>query len=173
MAIIYCTGKMEKWLGKVNPLPEAPQVENTWNTQVLTINRKNWVYCIHNPTAYSLLIPEVKKSEMNKFGSLFYPRLVEQMTIDGIDAELIAKFPQTETVFYKTNNHKRIIGVMNSVLGMLSHYVESKDELDLNSIAYANNRLNKYLIGKGKSYVYALDEMNQYLGGEPLDVALY
>lgn len=155
---------MTKWLGAVNPLPENPIAENSWNANQFKIECKNWLICIHNPTAYCLLIPEIKKADMKAFQLWFYPRLSEQFHYDGIEPELAAVFPFSNIEFFKTNNHKRMIGIMNRQFTDLKYSFPRWGGVDNLSLLEANHRFNDIPIGPSP-YTWPIKEMRGFLAG--------
>jgi len=162
MANIYCTNKMAKWLGSAKSLPENP-MEYFWNANLFKIERKNWLICVHNPTAYTLFFSEIKKSDLKSFDNMFFLRLKEQMAYEGIDPQLANSFPHSPIDFYKTNNHKRIIGIMNSHVSDVKYSMPYWGGTDNISLLEINYRLNQTPIGPNP-YTFPIEEVTKFLG---------
>ncbi len=156
---------MAMWLGTAQALPENPALENTWNANLFKIERKNWLICVHTPTAYSIVFPEIKKADTKQFELWFYPRLSEQLHRDGIEPELISAYPSSPLVFFKTNNHSRTIGIMTTHVGDLKYMIPRRGGTQNVGLLEINHTINRVPMGP-HPYTWPIGSMREFLGGE-------
>lgn len=148
-------------MGPVLPLPENPPVENTWNANIFRVERKQWLFFIHNPTAFVVLVPEVKKSQMKSFQDVFYERWAEQLEYEGIEPELIKGLEPEPVSFYRTNRHFRTIGVMTNHLSDFRYYCGELEQEELIPTVLGH-KFNGVPTGP-HPYTYPIKEMRKFL----------
>lgn len=165
MINIFCTNKMSKWLGSVKPIPQFSLKENFWNANLFKVERKNWLVCVHSPTTYCLFFPEIKKSELFAFEPLFYARFLEQLQYEGIAEELPSSISTSPIHFYKTNNNKRAIGILNMQVSDLKYSLPYWGGLDEIGYKEVNNRANCKPIGPNP-YSWPNESMKQWLSSK-------
>jgi hypothetical protein len=161
MPTIYTSLKMARWIGPVLPLPENPPVEDTWNANLFRVDRKQWLFFIHNPTAFVLVFPEVKKADLQHFDTIFAERFRNQLASEGIGQDLIDRVAVEPVAFYRTNNHSRNIGLMNNHL-MNFKYFRGFPDTEIPSV----NRINRWFtnVPTGPShFTWPVEEMRKFL----------
>jgi hypothetical protein len=161
MPTIYTSLKMAKWMGPVLPIPENSPVENTWNANIFRVQRKQWLFFIHNPTAFVLLFPEVKKADTVDFEAAFYARWKEQLAFEGIESDLIAKLSPEKVLFHRTNKHFRNIGLMTNHLGDFKYYAGQLEPHEL-QVTALNHNFNRVPTGPSP-YTFPVKEMRKFL----------
>lgn len=122
MSRIYCTQRLQKFIGKgVQDLPIdlVDSKYGDWNGNLFFINKRKYIVLTNNLTNYSIFLPNILKKDLKEFNNLVERRVIEQLKHDKIidqnDSEFINEFIGHLT-FYKTNNDRRITGVMNDII---------------------------------------------------------
>ena len=148
---IYCSNKLEKFLGQINPKTQDTTRSSLgdWNGHLFTIDRKKCLIVMNNRTCYSVLLTNVTKKALTNFGEIFKERLIRQLDHDlGLsESQEIKLRQQLGNIFLsKTNNDKKIIGTINHHIENLKfngyeHAIEYWDEIEV------TRNLNEYLVG--------------------------
>ena len=122
MTKIYCTHRLQKFIGKgVQDLPIdlIDSKYGDWNGNLFFINKRKYIVLTNNLTNYSIFLPNILKKDMKEFNNLVERRIMEQLIHDKIINhnynEFISEFIGQLT-FHKTNNDRRITGVMNDII---------------------------------------------------------
>ncbi len=122
MTRIYCTHKLQRFIGKgVQDLPVdlVDSKYGDWNGNLFFIKKRKYIVLTNNLTNYSIFLPNILKKDLKEFNNLIERRVIEQLIYDKIinqnDIEFIREFIGQLT-FYKTNNDRRILGVMNDII---------------------------------------------------------
>lgn len=162
MVAIYCANKMSKWLREVKPLPLVANYQNSWNANLFKVEGKNYLLCVHNPTAYCLLFPEIKKADTKNFKNWFLCRLTDQFSFDGIDPALATSFPVEECGFFKTNNQRRTIGILTTWISEIKYSLRLQGVPAMDCFQHVNRAFNKRPVG-GKVYTFPVENMREFL----------
>lgn len=122
MARIYCTHKLQKFIGNVEKDIPADLIESKygdWNGNLFYINKRKYIVLTNNLTHYSIFLANILKNNLKEFDQILKKRVTEQLINDKIidknDQEFVNKFIGKMT-FYKTNNDRRITGTMNDII---------------------------------------------------------
>jgi hypothetical protein len=142
MTTIFCSGKLEKFLGKVDVAGSAdsePLLGN-WNGHSTHVDRKRCLIFLNSKTCYVVLITAVVKKDLGNFADFFKERLVHQLTDDfklpeGKEVQLRRELSNIKVA--GTNNNKNVLATMNKHVQVLPYYlsrfgpVENWDELSM------------------------------------------
>jgi hypothetical protein len=144
---IYCSNKLEKFLGQITPTIPEPSILGDWNGHLFTIDRKKCLIFMNNKTCYSVVMTNVLKKDIRDFGQIFKERLIRQLDHDlNINEKQEIKFRKElgDIVLCKSNNDKKIIGTINHHVENLKYYNyggENRDDVNVTGV------LNDYLVG--------------------------
>ncbi len=150
MTSVYCTKKLQDFIGKVETNLPADSNEltiNDWNAHLFFIERKKCLAFVNSLTHYSVVIPAILKKDLKEINSLFFKRLTEQLVNDDVinhQKEIETIWKPTELCFYKTNNNKSAIGRINYLVdGFKIHYNYKYESFEFMNVVYENGLLNQ------------------------------
>lgn len=122
MSRIYCTHRLHKFIGKVEqdiPVDLIDSKYGDWNGNLFWINKRKYIILTNNLTNYSVILANILKKDLKDLKNLIEKRAIEQLKNDKIiteyDHEFVNEFVG-QLVFYRTNNDRRITGVMNDLI---------------------------------------------------------
>jgi hypothetical protein len=145
---IYCSKKLETFLGQVIPIIQPTGSSNLgdWNGHLFTIDKKRSLIFMNNRTCYSLVMTNVLKKDMKDIKQVFKERLIRQLDHDlniNERQEIKIRHELADIVLSKSNNDKKIIGTINHHVDNLKYnnYGENWDDVHVTGI------LNDYLVG--------------------------
>ena len=151
--IIYCSKKLETFLGHVNPI--NPQINHSelgdWSGHLFTVNRKKCLILVNIKTWYSVIILDVTKKDAKDFRQMFKVRLFEQLRFDLIiNKEQEGKIKQTsnDIVFYKSNNDRSTMGVINYYVQHLKWAGQRDGGIEYSDMVHENSVINGTPMGK-------------------------
>ncbi len=154
MLRIYCTKKLEKFIGNVDQELPSDIIHRSifdWNAHLFFVERKKCIAFINNRTAYSVFLTDIKKKDLEVIDLYFYRRLINQFRHDKVinENESFEKlFPSGNLKFYKTNNDRKTIGRINDFVDMFKTHLDYKyGELKYMDITYENGLFNRTLTG--------------------------
>ena len=142
MITVFCSGKLEKFLGKVVVVSAAtsePLLGN-WNGHSVHVGRKRCMIFLNSKTCYVVLITAVLKKDVGNFADFFRERLVHQLADDfnlTERMEVSLRRELSDINVAHSNNNKHVIGTMNQHVQVLPYYltrygpVENWDELSM------------------------------------------
>jgi len=122
---IFLTKKLEKLLSKQITIT-TPLLGNNfgkWNMTIFYIAKKKWLLFTHSETMFSIVLPNIKLSDLKNIDSLFFNSFHEQLIFEKIDIDYaILKELIGNINFHPTDNDKRTIGVQNSILETIKQF---------------------------------------------------
>ena len=153
---LILTGKFQKLL-KSRISVENEKIEErsiwNWNCNYFSIDRKKYLAFTNNKTLYSIFIRDFRNANTSRLSQIFATRLLEQLHFDQIQVpesfiKQLANKCQ-EARFFKTNNDKITIGVLNRATSDLICHREVKyySEEEMN-LALENHYINEMATGK-------------------------
>jgi len=173
MTHIYCSNKLEPFIGKVEPLPkDLPDNHfGSWNGHVFSIERRKNLIFTNDKTAYSFLLLDVVKKDIKDFRAVFREHLIQQLENDlhiNEAQENNLRRELNEIKIHPTNNNKRIAGVINECVLSLKLHAELKGGLsqlyDVIHGQYLNSGLSKAKLELNKDqYFHPKDLMRDLL----------
>ena len=155
---------MTKWIGKL-PKPEVgADPADTWNIDLIKVERRQWLLAVHYPTCFTLLFSRIRKSQMKDFAGIFHSRWGEQMNFEGIlFEELPAGFLKQPLILQSSNKNRRNLGIMNEKRDHFNwfDYREVLDEPNLPQSISADLNDGMHLIGPDE--LHPRTEMANYM----------
>lgn len=145
MTTIYCSLKLEKFLGKVDQsvTNEAEPLFGNWNGHSFQLGRKRCLIFLNSKTCYCILITAVMKQEIGDIRVFFKERLIRQLNHDfrlGESREVAIRKELADIRICRTNNDRNVNGTMNQLVAIIPYYtprfgpVENWDELHMSHL---------------------------------------
>jgi hypothetical protein len=144
MTTIFCSQKLEKFLGKI-VMPSKDTTEphlGNWNGQSVHVGGKRCMIFLNSKTCYVVLVTAILKKDVEPFPEFFRERLVRQFMDDfqlTEKMEVLLRRELSDIRVCPTNNNRNVIGMMNQHVPVLPYYlrwgpVEQWDELKMSYI---------------------------------------
>jgi len=173
MTHIYCTKKMESFLGTVEPVSIDMETTNlgNWNGHLFTIDRRKNLIFTNDKTAYSFVLLDVVKKDVKDFGTMFRESLLRQLDNDlkiNEQQEIKLRRELRDIRIHSTNNNKKIIGTINECVYTIKTHAYLQGGLNqLTSIKIGQNLNDNILRTKlalnDKQYFHPKDLMKSLL----------
>ena len=145
MTTIFCSQKLEKFLGKIDTMTkderEAPL--GNWNGHLFHVDRKRCLIFLNSKTCYCLLMTAVTKQKIGDIQIFFRERLIRQLNNDFTlteSREVNIRQHLGDTRICETNNDRNVIGTMNQFVKTIPYYtkrfgaVENWEELKMSHL---------------------------------------
>lgn len=113
--ILRCTKKLIK-LFKLTLVENiaTDNVFSEWYANLIYIEGKKYILFTESKTLYSILLLNIKKSDMPNIDNLFYNQLYKSLLNIGIREEMIKKMvPKPLKIYYSKTQSRKILGSMN------------------------------------------------------------
>ncbi len=142
---IYTSRKLEKQIKGF--LSENSNEDNEflgdWHARLFYVNHKKCWLLINKLTNYRLMIPDIKKSDLQNITSLFKENFHAQLAMDGInkDYKLIDKIIG-DIVLCETNNDRRQNGFLNDCMFSINIWKGQFGSFENMPFRELNRRLN-------------------------------
>jgi Domain of unknown function (DUF6933) len=122
---IHISRKLEKITSKYigTPGTELNLFLGKWNATVFYVDRKKCWLITNSETKFSIIIPDLKSSDIKKFSQIFVENLYSQLIYEGI----LTDFKQLKNWIGKveilpTDNDRKTIGTQNFILESLKYW---------------------------------------------------
>ncbi|HMG94208.1 MAG TPA: hypothetical protein VK589_29315 [Chryseolinea sp.] len=131
MITVFCSKKLEKFLGEVDPksaVEDVPLLGN-WNGRSFHVTGKRCLLFLNSKTCYCVLVSAVLKKDIGSFGEFFKERLVRQFMDDfklGESGEEILRHHLKNIRLSATNNDKSVLGTMNQHMKVMPYYTTTR-----------------------------------------------
>jgi hypothetical protein len=121
MTTIFCSKKLEKFFGKTETYlePDYANKFGNWNGNIFFVQGKKYIIFSNNITSYSFVWGCIKKADVKNFDTLFKDSLIKQLYHDikiNERQEVEIRTSLADIRLTKTNNNKRVIGLMNEAV---------------------------------------------------------
>lgn len=142
---IYTTRKLEKVTKEF--ISENDTIENNylgdWTATLFYVSHKKCWLLINKMTKYLLILPNVKKIDLQNLSSIFKETFYTQLVFDGIiiDNKVIEKIIG-EIKLYETNNDRSTNGSLNNCLWQIEDWKYEFESFDAINFRDYNGRLN-------------------------------
>lgn len=123
---IYTSKKLEKLTGKlISKSPQADEEQGIlgkWNANIFYVSRKKCWLVTNSRSRYSVILPDITASSLNKINDIFKNNLYSQIIYDGVFMDysnldnLIGRLQ-----FHPTDNDRRTIGFQNTLFDILDY----------------------------------------------------
>jgi len=155
MTRIYCTNKLQKSFGTVEQTLPSEQFSSEfgdWNGHLFWIDKRKCMIFMNSKTYYSVFFSDILKKDLNDFPNMFYTRLVKQLINDKIinnDEKAFVNKLCGQLTLYKTNNDRRILGMMNDfIYHFKANFYGKYEQLSEMDVVYEASIMNTIPTGK-------------------------
>jgi len=153
MPYICCTQKLAKELGvKLSTTPTQSEGLGNWYANLLRIDRRKCVLFTHEQTLYSLLVPNLKKTEFQQLDDIFVQALFKQLRVEMFTQGQIKSVldEYDGKIKYAKTENKSVLGSMNDLALHIKTEVQIHKDLaniDMFLLARKLNRIPFKSIG--------------------------
>lgn len=128
MTTVFCSKKLERFIGKIDPYlePDYGNKFGNWNGNLFVVQGKKYIIITNDKTAYSLVWGCIKKVDLKNFDALFRESLIRQLDYDvkiNERQEIEFRNSLADIRLTKTNNNKRVLGYMNEFVHIAKHFI--------------------------------------------------
>ncbi len=153
MTNIFCTNKLA---GLISVQPNnniCSDNSDYWNAHLFSIASRKCLLFTEKETCYSVLLVDILKKDLENINSLFYNMFLYQLKSDKIELA-INRAPleesYSELTLYTTDNDRKTLGVMNSLILDLKSYCDTKFDKIEAARYFGENIINGIPIGSRK-----------------------
>lgn len=131
MITVFCSKKLEKFLGEVDVgrgEEDVPLLGN-WNGHSFHVTGKRCLLFLNSKTCYCVLISAVLKMDIDNFEEFFKERLIRQFMEDfnlGENKEVLLRHHLKDIRISATNNDKSVLGTMNQHVKVMPYYTTTR-----------------------------------------------
>jgi len=122
---IYLSEKLEKVISNNNTISEklSDNLFGKWNANVFYIIRQKWLLITHSETKFSIILPNINSSNINRLNEIFINSLYNQLAFEEIEIDINSlSLIIGNIVFHRTDNDRKTIGTQNSILELIKHW---------------------------------------------------
>lgn len=145
---IYVSNKIQKGYKKLvlNALPNKSEMlenQNSWNANYVAIfGRKCWLLT-HTLTRYTVIVPDVKVKDTDRFLSILIESIIGQLKIKNIiNPDKVYEFIE-EVEFYPTNNDRSTIAYNNQRMQDVNYWKFEFDSFEEFSFSMIGSNINE------------------------------
>lgn len=155
--VIRCTAKVLKLLGRrPGSLAELEPDDDDWYLNLLWFDRRKCLLLMHAGTAFSVFVPDVRKSDLDPLGSFLVAAIVAALDSESLPRDALGDLDGTEIEVTRTAS-RRVLGLMNETAVHIDYALDRYGSvLDVDVITL-NRQLQRSLHGHGRSYATPLD----------------
>jgi len=149
--ILRCTRKLIKIFNL--PIGEDiisdDNIFSEWYANLIYIEGKKCILFTESKTLYSILLPNIKKSDVSNIINLFYNQLHNSLISIGIREELIIKmFPKPLEIYYSKTQSMKILGSMNEYAFQYKYYILERGGIKCANIDQIIIKINETPMGQ-------------------------
>lgn len=166
MRYLKCTKKMLDEIGiktpaAIEPRDNATELLGDWCVNLLRIQRKKCLLIVNEKTLFSILVPEVKKAQIQNINVVFREALFAALIDEEFAAEQAEKIltEYDEITISKTDN-RSVLGSMNDYAYHYKHFIESAGGFEMCRIPSLIMHLNRMPMG-AKNYAYPVNLLKE------------
>lgn len=153
MKYIFCTNKLAGLISVKPTLIPSNDNSESWNAHLFSIAGRKCILFTEKETCYSLLLVDVLKKDLKDIISLFYNAFISQLNTDKIEFTSNLSYVDKinyELTLFSTDNDRKTIGVMNSLILDLKSYCDTKFNKIEAARYFGQNIINGIPIGSRK-----------------------
>lgn len=153
MINIFCTNKLSGLLSVGSSKDSKPENSDNWNAHLFSIAGRKCILFTEKETCYSVLLVDVLKKDLKDINSLFYNAFISQLNTDKIELTPNLSYDDKincELTLFSTDNDRKTIGVMNSLILDLKSYCDTKFNKIEAARHFGQNIINGIPIGSRK-----------------------
>jgi hypothetical protein len=164
MQLIRCTQKLLKEL-RVKPTESEPEFGTIgdWHANLLRFEGRKCVLFTNSTTRYSIIIPGLKRPNLDRLDEIFRQSLFKRLRIEGFSQSQIEKIlVEYQTLNYAKTNNRSVLGSMNDLAFQIEAYIETSGGLSYLDFDVVNDKLNRIPMG-AIEYKYSIDALKHLL----------
>jgi hypothetical protein len=166
--IIHCTKKLMRELDVSSSESMATEplsgVLGPWHANLIRIERRKCLLLTNDRTLYSILIPGVKKKDLDIFRELFALHLKMNLEKEGFGpADVCKALEEYGEIAIAPTKSRSVLGSMNDLADQADFLVGRAGGLDKADMLTVNMMLNRIPMGAIK-YRYAIDKVYELFG---------
>ena len=153
MKYIFCTNKLAGLISVKPTLIPSNDNSESWNAHLFSIAGRKCILFTEKETCYSLLLVDVLKKDLKDIISLFYNAFISQLNTDKIELTSNLSYVDKKNcklTLFSTDNDRKTIGVMNSLILDLKSYCDTKFNKIEAARYFGQNIINGIPIGSRK-----------------------
>ena len=153
MVNIFCTNKLAGLISVKPILNSVTENSESWSAHLFSIAGRKCILFTEKETCYSVLLVDVLKKDLKDINSLFYNAFICQLNTDKIELTPNLSYVDKincELTLYRTDNDRKTIGVMNSLILDLKSYCDTKFDKIAAARYFGQNIINGIPIGSRK-----------------------
>ncbi len=167
MTTIYATRKLEKNIAEIivkNEKSKKNEYLGDWSATLFYISRKKCWLIINKRTKYVVILPNVKKADLNNIPSIFKKTFYQQLIYDGIKTDyLTIERMIGDVILCETDNDKQTNGSLNVILTYFDEYWKYEfGHFDNMPFREITGRINS-LANKQLDWLYPKEKMNEMI----------
>jgi hypothetical protein len=168
MQILHCTKKLLNELEASPSESMAPDHSSgflgPWHANLIRIERRKCLLLTNDRTLYSVLIPGVKKNDLDNFRELFVLHLKMNLEKEGFGpADVYKALEEYGEIAIAPTTSRSVLGSMNDLADQADFLVRRAGGLEKGDILAINMMLNRIPMGAIK-YYYAIDKVYELFG---------
>ena len=150
MTTVFCSHRLGEFIGRSEAYLEPDYISKfgNWNGHLFIAERKRFLLFTNDRTAYSFVMPQLKKADLKDFEQRFREALIRQMDYDLTITErqeTEIRSALADLRITKTNNNKRILGIMNEFIASLKEIFHHYGTTNFSALELGFG-LNNYII---------------------------
>ena len=153
MVNIFCTNKLAGLISVKPILNSVTENSESWSAHLFSIAGRKCILFTEKETCYSVLLVDVLKKDLKDINSLFYNAFISQLNTDKIELTSNLSYvdkKNCELTLFSTDNDRKTIGVMNSLILHLKSYCDTKFDKIAAARYFGQNIINGIPIGSLK-----------------------
>ena len=164
MQLIRCTQKLLKEL-RVKPTESEPEFGTIgdWHANLLRFEGRKCVLFTNSTTLYSIIIPGLKRPNLDRLDEIFRQSLFKRLRIEGFSQFQIEKIlEEYQTLHYAKTNNRSVLGSMNDLTFQIEAAIESSGGLCCMDIDTLNDELNRIPMS-AIDYKHAIEALKEIM----------
>jgi hypothetical protein len=166
MRYLKCTKKVLDEIGiktpaVIEPRDNATEPLGDWCVNLLRIQRKKCLLMVNEKTLFSILVPEVKKSQIQNIAVVFREALFATLIDEEFTAEQAEKIlSEYDEIGISKTTDRSVLGSMNDYAYHYKDFIESCGGFERCRIPALMMHINKMPMG-ARNYAYAIDLLKE------------
>ena len=129
----------------------------------MRFERRKCVLFTNSTTLYSIIIPGLKRPNLDRLDEIFRQSLFKRLRIEGFSQFQIEKIlEEYQTLHYAKTNNRSVLGSMNDLAFQIEAYIETSGGLPYLDFDVVNDELNRIPMG-AIEYKYSIDALKHLL----------
>lgn len=146
---IHTSKKLEKIIKKImeteSPGAQQDGILGKWNASFFNFSRKKCWLITNEKTRYSIILMDIKASDLSRIEAIFKDNFFSQLIYDGIFIEFSEVDQMIGTLkFHPTDNDRSTIGLQNEFFATIDYRKQEYGSIENFPLRKINHQLNTY-----------------------------